>query len=119
MSRKKALEYAERLLATPRSRVRVTLRQGSQGVTLLHQRRAITKCYLNRSGIRAATLMARVLGISVPPLGASAHAEVSTGVLWRAISISCLDFRKRESYVLVERLLEEAELMRQTSSEGV
>jgi hypothetical protein len=45
--------------------------------------------------------------------------SVSTGVLWRAISISCLDFRKKESYVLLERLLEEARMQRGSGSDSV
>ncbi|MDI6773714.1 MAG: hypothetical protein QME77_14185 [bacterium] len=44
-------------------------------------------------------------------------------MLWRAVSISALDFRKPESYVLVERLverlMEEAEMMRESTGEGV
>jgi hypothetical protein len=35
------------------------------------------------------------------------------------VSISCLDFRKQVSYVLLERLLAEAEQMRGASAEGV
>jgi len=119
VSRKKALEYADRLISRPRGRVTVRLRQGQEGVTLLHQGKAVTKCYLNRSGMRAATFMAQALGVKVPPLGGSVEAQVSTGVLWRAVSISCLDFRKQVSYVLLERLLAEAEQMRGASAEGV
>ncbi|MBM3943186.1 MAG: hypothetical protein FJ316_09745 [SAR202 cluster bacterium] len=112
ISRKKALEYADRVISRPRSRLTVTMRQGKEGVTLLHDGKALTRCYINRSGIRAATFMAQALGVKVPPLGESVQAQVSTGVLWRAVSISSLDFRKRASYVLLERLLEEAEQMR-------
>jgi len=118
ISRRKALTYAEEVIAVPRSRVTVTLHQRKEGVTLLHNRRALTKCYLNRSGMRSAVFMAQALGVTIPPLGRAVKAQVSTGVLWRAISISCLDFRRRESYVLLERLLEEAAMMRGTAIEG-
>lgn len=119
VSRKKALEYAEKLISFPRSQVEVTLRQGKAGVTLLHRRRALTKCYLNRSGIKASVFMAKALGVRIPPLGGSVNAKVSTGVLWRAVSISCLNFRKRESYILLERLLGETEMMRATETQGM
>ncbi|GBD10951.1 hypothetical protein HRbin23_00601 [bacterium HR23] len=119
VSRKRALAYAERVLAVPRARLTVTLRQGKGGVTLLYKGRALTRCPLSPNGIPSAVFMASALGVQVPPLGQKVQAEVSTGVLWRAISISCLDFRKPASYVLLERLLEEAEALRGTSSAEV
>lgn len=117
VSRKRALDYAESIIARPRARVPLTLRHGKCGVTLLHKGRAVTRCYITPSGIRAATFMAKALGVRVPPMGSSVQAQVSTGVLWRAISISSLDFRKEEAYHLVERLLEEAQMMRGAGSE--
>lgn len=116
ISRKKALDYAERVISRPRSSVPVTLRHSKGGVTLLHRGRALTRCYINGSGIRAASFMAQALGVRVPSLGGSVQAEVSTGVLWRAVSISCLDFRRQEAYLLLERLLEEAEVQRGAGS---
>ena len=62
--------------------------------------------------------MAEALGVKVPPLGGSVDARVSTGVLWRAISISCLDFRKEESLVLLERLMAEAEMQRGSGNDS-
>ncbi len=102
----------------PRAHVRVTLRQTKEGVTLLHQGRALTRCYLTRSGLAAARCMAEALGVGVPPLGESTDARVSTGVLWRAVSISCLDMRKSESRVILERLLEEASMQRGSGSDA-
>jgi len=90
-----------------------------EGVTLLHQGKALTKCYINRSGMRTARFVAEALGVEVPPLGGSVEAVVSTGVLWRAISISCLDLRKEESFPILERLLEEATLQRGSSSDSL
>lgn len=118
-SRRRALEYAERVLAAPSARLIVTLRQGKSGVTLLHNGRALTRCPLSPSGMQAAVFMARALGVRVPPLGKAVQTQVSTGVLWRAISISCLDFRKPASYTLLERLLEEAETLQEASSQEV
>ena len=119
VSRKKALEYADRIISVPKAHVRVTLRQAKNGVTLLHDRKALTKCYITRSGMRAAHYMAEALAVKVPPLGGSEEAVVSTGVLWRAVSISCLDFRKQESFVLLERLLSEAAMQRGSGSDSI
>ena len=119
ISRKRALEYADEIVSVPRAHVRVTLRQVKDGVTLLHEGRALTRCYLSRSGMRTAGYMAEALGVDVPPLGGSVEARVSTGVLWRAISISCLDLRKRASFAILERLLEEATMQRGGASDSV
>ena len=119
MSRKRALEYADEIISVPRAHVLVTMRQVQGGVTLLHKGRALTKCYINRSGMKAAGFMAEALGVKVPALGDSVEARVSTGVLWRAISISCLDFRKKESFVLLDRLLAEATMQRGSGSDSV
>ena len=116
ISRTKALDYAEKIISTPRAHVPVTLRQNKGGVSLLHQGHLLTRCYLNRSGMRAALLMAEALGVKVPPLGESVETRASTGVLWRAISISSLNLRKEESFPILERMLEEAAMMRQRSS---
>ena len=119
VSRKRALEYADEVISVPKAHVRVILRQVKDGVTLLHEGRTLTRCYLNRSGMRAARFMAEALGVEVPPLGGSVESRVSTGVLWRAVSISCLDFRKEESLVLLERLLREANMQRGSGSDSV
>jgi hypothetical protein len=119
VSRKRALEYADEIISVPRAHVRVTLRQVKDGVTLLHQGRALTKCHITRSGMRAARYMAEALGVRLPALGESVEARVSTGVLWRAISISCLDFRRPESFTLLDRLIEEARLQRGSGSDSV
>jgi hypothetical protein len=119
ISRKRALEYADEIISVPRAHVRVRLRQSKGGVTLLHERRALTRCYINRSGMVAARFMAEALGVEVPPLGGAVDANVSTGVLWRAVSISCLDLRKAESIPILERLLEEAAMQRGSGSDSV
>ena len=97
----------------------MVLRQGKEGVTLLHNGRALTKCYINRSGMRAAAYMAQALGVKVPALGETVVARISTGVLWRAVSISDMDFRKKESYPVLERLLMEAAMQRGGAVSGV
>jgi hypothetical protein len=63
--------------------------------------------------------MAQALGVQIPPLGESVSARVSTGVLYRVIAIPRLDFDKDESFVLLERLLDEAERQRGAPSDAV
>ena len=112
VSRKRAWPYAEQLLSRPSGRVPVVLRHGKGGITLLHQGRALTRCYGTKSGKIAAELVAQALGVQLPPVGNSVEATVSTGVLYRAISISSIDMRIAEVWPLVERLLEEAQEQR-------
>ena len=64
----------------------------------------------------AGSFMTKALGVPVPPLGETSHARVSTGVLYRAVGIASLDFDLEASYVLLERLLEEAQMQRGGSS---
>ena len=108
VTRKKAWPYAERLLSRPARAVPVVLRHGKGGVTMLHRGRALTRCYATAPGKLAAELVALALGVPLPPLGDSAETSVSTGVLYRAISISGIDPRIPEVRPLVERLLQEA-----------
>ena len=119
VSRKQALLYADKLVSVPRAHVRLVLRQTKGGVTLLHKGRVVTKCYINRSGMRAATYMARALGVKIPSLGQAVETMVSTGVLWRAVTISDMDFRKEQSYPILDRLLSEAAMQRGESIVGV
>lgn len=112
VSRKGAWPYAEQLLSRPSRRVPVMLRHGKGGVTLLHQGRALTRCYATETGKLAAKLVAQALGVEFPLEGDSVEATVSTGVLYRAISISSIDMRITEVWPLVERLLVEAEEQR-------
>lgn len=117
-SRKRALEYAYELLSQPRSHMRVELRQVSDGVVLKHGRRVLTKVYLNRSGMNAAVAMAEALGIRVPPKGQAVTARVSTGLLYRVLSISQLDFKNEASFELASNLIEEADQMRGSGSDA-
>ena len=109
-------EYADELLSAPRAHLRLELTQDEEGLLLLYDGRTIVRCFLTRQGMTAAGFMARALGVSVPPLEETAHARVSTGVLYRAVGIASLDFDLEASYVLLERLLDEAEMQRGGSS---
>lgn len=111
-SRAKALDYAYQLIDRPRAHVRVHLRQTRSGVSLLHEGRLLTKVYLNRSGMRAATAIADALGVKVPPLGQASVAVVSTGLLYRVLALSQLDFKNPEAFEMARHLLDEAEALR-------
>lgn len=108
----KVSDYAEELISVPRAHLRLELTQDEGGLKLLHDGQTLVECYLTREGMMAAGFMAQALGARIPPLGQSATVRVSTGVLYRAIAISGLDFTKEESFILLERLLEEAEMQR-------
>ena len=108
VSRVKAWPYVERLLSRPAGQVPVALRHGKGGVTLLHKGRALTRCYATATGKMAAEFVALALGVQLPPVGGSVETSVSTGVLYRAVSISSMDSRVPEVRPLLERLLQEA-----------
>ena len=118
VSRKGSWPYAEALLSRPARRLPVVLRRGKSGVTLLHEGRALTRCYDNAAGRLATALVAQALGVPVPPEGGNSAAEVSTGVLYRAISLSSLDPRMSEARPLIDRLLGEAEEQRHGASDA-
>ena len=108
----KVHDYAEELTSTPRAHLALELRQDDDGLKLLHRDRPLVECYLTREGMAAGGYMAKALGAPLPALGESVPVRVSTGVLFRAVSIASLDFSVEESFVLLERLLEEAEMQR-------
>jgi hypothetical protein len=108
----KVSAYAEELITVPRAHVRMELRQDEHGLTLVHEGHMMVECPLTRQGMMAAGFLAEALGVKMPPLGQSVAARVSTGVLFRALGVCSLDFDKEESFMLLERLLEEAEIQR-------
>ena len=112
ISRKRAQDYAERVLQRPRAEHPVTLRRGKGGVTLLYRGKAVTRCHASGVGTQQAMYMAQALGVELPSLGAVVKAVVPGGVLYRAIAISCLDLRKPEARVVLGRLLLVAEAQR-------
>jgi len=111
-------DYAEELTSVPSAHVALELRQDDIGLKLLHRGRVLVDCSLTMEGMAGAAYMAKALGTDIPPLGESVSAKVSTGVLFRAISIVSLDFANKESFVLLERWLEEAEMQRGGSSDA-
>ena len=108
ISRTKALEYAYELISVPRAHLRVHLKQTKEGVSLRYRGRVMTKVYMNRSGMNAASAMAQALGVPIPKLGESVSALVSTGTLYRILALSELDYRKPESFEVAARLIDDA-----------
>ena len=109
--------YADELMSVPRAHLALDLSQDEDGLKLGHDGKFLIECYLTREGMLAGGYMAKALGVRVPPLGETVRARVSTGVLFRAVSIASLDLGNSESFVLLERWLEEAEQQRGGSSD--
>lgn len=108
VSRKQALEYGYKLLERPRSHLRVKLNQDKSGVSVTHKGRVLTRVYLNRSGMNAAVAMAEAMAIQLPALGRSNSGLISTGLLYRVLALSQLDFRNPTSFELAGTLVDEA-----------
>jgi hypothetical protein len=110
-------DYANELLDTPRAHLALELKQGEGGLTLLYQGKTLVECFLTMEGMAAGGYMAKALGVDLPAAGESVAARVSTGVLFRAVSIASLDLSIDESFVLLERWMDEAEMQRGGSSD--
>ena len=111
-------DLAQEVLEIPRAHVAVELRQDETGLKLFHQGQALVECFLTREGMAAGAYMSKALGARVPALGQATPLNVSTGVLFRAVSIASLDFSVQESFALLDRWLEEAEMQRGGSSDA-
>ena len=109
-------EFADDLITRPRAHLRLELRQDENGLRLSLDDELLARCYLTREGMIAGGFLARSLGVNIPPLFDSVTARVSTGVLYRSLGICQLDFKEETSYVLLERLLEEADMQRGAKS---
>ena len=118
VSRKKALVYAYRFLERPRARIEVELKQDSKGVVFKHKGRVFTRTYLNRSGMAAAIAIAEALNVPFPPEGQSSYTTVSSGVIYRILAISELNFINPVSFEIAANLIEEARSMQDRSSIG-
>ncbi|MBI4305907.1 MAG: hypothetical protein HY678_06265, partial [Chloroflexi bacterium] len=111
-SRAKAIDHAYQVLERPRAHMRVQLRQTRGGVSLLYDGRLLTKVYINRSGMRAAMAIAHALGLRVPKLGETLETVASSGMLYRVIALSQIDYAKEEALELARHLLDEADALR-------
>lgn len=116
VSRKQALEYGYKLLEKPRSHLRVELNQDKSGVSVTHKGRVLTRLFLNRSGMNAAVAISEAMAIKLPALGGSNSGLVSTGLLYRVLALSQLDFRNPTSYELASELVDEAISMQRSAN---
>ena len=105
-------DFGDGLIEQPRAHLRMTLAQDEQGLVLTYQDREVLRCYLTPNGMLAGGFVAQALGVKLPPLGESTLARVSTGVLYRVLGVCQLDYSEEASYVVLERLLEEAQMQR-------
>lgn len=110
-------EYAGELLDAPRAHLVLDLSQDSEGLKLAYRDGLLVECRLTRQGMAAGAYMAKALGVRIPALGETVRARVSTGVLFRAMSIASLDFDEEASMIMLARLLDEAEMQRGGVSE--
>ncbi len=111
-------EYADELISAPRGRLWLTLTQDDEGVTLSYEGRLLARCRLTQEGMMAGGFMAQALGLRIPALGESAEARVSSGVLFRVLGIAGLDYSNDASFVLLERMLDEARMQRGEPTDG-
>ena len=109
-------DFAEELMSVPRAHVRMEYSQTNSGVVLTHEGNELVKCPLTRSGMAAAGFMSQAMGVELPTLNETVNVRVSTGVLFRVITIAGLDFENDASFAILDRMLEEAELQRGSSS---
>jgi hypothetical protein len=105
-------DYADELIEVPRSHLRLKLSQDEHGLLVTHDEQSMIRCHLTRNGMGVAGFVAQALGVPLPALGEDALARVSTGVVFRALSIARLDLSNEASFVLLERFLEEAAIQR-------
>ncbi len=112
VSRKRALDYAEKLMERPRAAIRLQLRRGKSGTTLLHDGKAVTRCYANRLGQAQANEVAKALGVTLPAIGEHVDVTVPNGAFFRAIAISALPLDVPGVEALLERYQQEAAMSR-------
>ena len=105
-------DFGDGLIEQPRAHLRMMLAQDEQGLVLTYQDREVLRCYLTPNGMLAGGFVAQALGVKLPALGESTLARVSTGVLYRVLGVCQLDYSEEASYVVLERLLEEAQMQR-------
>ena len=105
-------DYGDELLDAPRAHLRMTLAQDERGLVLTYQGREVLRCYLTPNGMLAGGFVTQALGVKLPALGESTPARVSTGVFYRVLGVCRLDYSEDVSYVILERLLEEARMQR-------
>ena len=116
ISVKEAIARGEKAIERPKGAMEVTLFRGKTGLTLRYQGKVICRTPATEAGKLIAPYVADALGVKLPPEGSSAGAVVSSGVMFRVLSIATLDVRNEESRILLDYLLTEAGEMRRFES---
>jgi hypothetical protein len=112
VSRRKAIERGQAAIERPKGAMEITLYRGKGGVTLRYRGAVVARTLDSRTGWMLAPFLADALGVDLPPPGDKVKATVSSGVLYRILSMSTLDLRQPEARQLLEYLLAEAQQMR-------
>ena len=112
ISKKRAMTQGEKAIERPKGEMAIGLYHGKTGVTLRYQGKVVARTSASASGKLLAPYLAAALGVKLPPVGSTANAVISSGVMFRVLSISTLDLRNEESYILLDYLLQEASEMR-------
>lgn len=110
-----ARDAAYELLNTPRSHLRVNLQHVDGAITVSHNDQTLTGVELDKSGANAASAIAMALGVRIPPEGEATEVLVSTGLLYRVLAISDLDFNNPVAFELASELVDEAISMQRGS----
>lgn len=106
------MERGEKAIERPKGEMVIDLYHGKTGLTLRYQGKVIARTSASVSGKQLAPYVAAALGVKLPPVGSMAKAVVSSGVMFRVLSISTIDLRNEESFILLDYLLQEASEMR-------
>ena len=109
-------DNAEIVLSRPSAKISVALKRNKKFVSLSTNNNLIARCFSSRVGLWTAAFMAESLGVDIPDLRNTIYNQVSSGVLWRAVGISNLDLKIKESRTILKRYLEEAEAQRASAS---
>ncbi|MBI3744032.1 MAG: hypothetical protein HY261_07100 [Chloroflexi bacterium] len=112
VSRKKAIERGQAAIERPKGAMEITLFHGKGGVTLRYKGEVVARTFDTKPGRALAPFIADALGVRLPLLGHKVKATVTSGVLYRVLSMSTLDLRQEEARQLLAYLVEEARQMR-------
>ena len=112
ISRKAALERGQRAIERPKGQMALTLYHGAGGLTVRYQGRVIARTTGSHKGKRVAPFVALALGARLPRRGRTAKATVSSGVVFRVLSICTLDPEVEAERMLLAYLLREADELR-------